>query len=390
MAQKILLTWELGAGMGHLIPLRHLAESLLQRGHRVALAAQDLTGAGRLFQGLSIEWWQAPFKNTRSATDVRPIRCFAHLLHNMGFGDPEELGATVQAWRNIFDACQPDAVVCDHSPTALLASHALPMRRFQIGTGFFCPPSADSLPIFDLQCDAEERRACERRCLDHASRALERHHSEPLSRLGQIYDTERALLITFAELDHYGARADGAYLGAWTHRGGVPPDWPDVPGKRVFAYLKPFQALPGVLEALARSGHRLLIHAPEVSDDLKSKWAGRNIRFESQPVDVDRVAESCDAAILNGNHATTAQLLLHGIPSIQIPLFMEQKLFTDRVVAMGAGLAVDRHQASNFDRMLDRMLNASEARACAARFAQAHAGHAPERAIAQAVDAIIA
>jgi UDP:flavonoid glycosyltransferase YjiC (YdhE family) len=34
----ILLTWELGAGLGHLVNLLPLARGLLQRGHRVYAA----------------------------------------------------------------------------------------------------------------------------------------------------------------------------------------------------------------------------------------------------------------------------------------------------------------------------------------------------------------
>ena len=41
---RILLAWELGAASGHLARLRPIVEVLLERGHQVALAAQNQRG----------------------------------------------------------------------------------------------------------------------------------------------------------------------------------------------------------------------------------------------------------------------------------------------------------------------------------------------------------
>ena len=47
---NVFLTWELGAGLGHLISLSPLVQGLPQRGHRVfAAMQQDLSKAERIF-----------------------------------------------------------------------------------------------------------------------------------------------------------------------------------------------------------------------------------------------------------------------------------------------------------------------------------------------------
>jgi len=388
MAKRVLLTWELGAGLGHLVPLRRLADALIQSGHRVALAAQDLAGAGRLFRGLNVDLWQAPFKTTRSAGDIQPIGCFEHMLHNTGFGDADELGALASAWRALIDAIKPDAVVCDHSPTALLATCGMALKRCQIGTGFFCPPDTANLPRFDGGAPDEQTGA---RLLNHANAVLEHLGAPPMESIGEIYDTDHAFLITFAELDHYDPRADTDYAGPWVQAtGGVAPTWPKGSGKRVFAYLKNFPAAGRVLEGLRSSGHAVLAYGPQLPADILRRAAGPNLAVSDQPVDVSRVAAECDAAVLNGNHATTAQLLLGGVPTVQIPLFVEQKLFADRVADLGAGVTVDRVKAEGFEGALAQAIEDSGCRSAAERFADKHAGFDAEEAIHKASQLITA
>jgi len=42
---RIVLTWELGGGLGHMMNLRPLAAELVARGHEVFIAAGDLSRA---------------------------------------------------------------------------------------------------------------------------------------------------------------------------------------------------------------------------------------------------------------------------------------------------------------------------------------------------------
>ena len=48
---SVLLTWELGAGLGHLVNLLPLARGLAERGHRVTAMLRDLSQAEKVFTG---------------------------------------------------------------------------------------------------------------------------------------------------------------------------------------------------------------------------------------------------------------------------------------------------------------------------------------------------
>jgi hypothetical protein len=205
----IFLTWELGGGMGHLVNLAPLARGLRRAGHRVVAALRDLSRAERMFGGLGLVYFQAPVKTRPTPDLIQPQRSLPHILHNSGFGDPLELKALAEAWRNLFLSVRPDLVVFDHSPTALLAARGIPARRVLIGTGFFCP--ADEYPLPDLRPwlppEPERLRQDENRVLSHANGVLTAWSQPPLERLSQLYrEVDENFLTSFPELEHDAGR----------------------------------------------------------------------------------------------------------------------------------------------------------------------------------------
>jgi len=131
----ILLTWELGGGLGHLMNLRPIAAELVRRGHRVFAALRDLSQAREML-GDSVVFLQAPFKHQRMQ-EIHPCCTFAHILHNVGFCNVDELTTMTGAWRQLFEFVRPDLIVFDHSPTAPLAARGIPARKALIGTNSF-------------------------------------------------------------------------------------------------------------------------------------------------------------------------------------------------------------------------------------------------------------
>src|SRR5205807_5906136 len=103
--------------------------------------------------------------------------------------------------------------------------------------------------------------------------------------------------------------------------GGKAPLWPEGKGKRIYAYLKGFPALPQLLQHLKRVGNPTLIFVDGVDRKTQERFASPSIRFETEPLDLRQVSSECDVAILNGTHNTACTMLLAGKPSLQLPLF---------------------------------------------------------------------
>ena len=83
---RVMLTWELGMDLGHLVPLRALSIELLSRGHEVFLASRDLSSIREVFGNCAVTVLPAPVNNSRGSQAA--IVTYAELLCSVGFSDP--------------------------------------------------------------------------------------------------------------------------------------------------------------------------------------------------------------------------------------------------------------------------------------------------------------
>ena len=387
----ILFTWELGLAMGHVATLRPLAEALARNGHRLYAALKDVTQAKGFSPQSSVRCLQAPVRLNQVRDCVELPATFAHVLHNAGFGRVEELQPLVDAWRALLDLVSPDLVICEHSPTALLASQAHRVKRLVIGTGFSCPPDRHPLPDWRpyLRHDPARLLHDEQRVLAVLNEMLAAWNQPALERVTDLYRrANQRALVTFAELDHFGGRAEGEYWGLWSNQAGQPPQWPAGEGKRVFAYLKPFPALPALLDYLRRARLPTIIYGPTIERQFQERNRAETLWFVAEPVELAAVGRQCDAAILNSTHGSTAAMLLAGAPLLLLPLYLEQQLLAERVVQLGAGLAANSNNGPEAVARLQTLLATDRHAHAAAAFAHKYATHDPQLQIARLTERI--
>jgi glycosyltransferase involved in cell wall biosynthesis/UDP:flavonoid glycosyltransferase YjiC (YdhE family) len=364
----VLFCWELGAGLGHLMQMLPLARGLVEQGHRVFMALNDVAGGETVLAGCGVCYLAAPNAGSTASSPrrYRITRSFAHVLANCGWCSEPVLFAVAAAWRNLFRLVRPDLILFDHSPTALLASRGLPARRALIGSGFCCPPDMCPWPQFaserfaDLPPDRSRLLQDEQRLVDTANRVAARMKWPRLERMADLYgEVNENFLTTFPELDHYPQREGVAYWGPmFGTAGGRAPDWPASKGSgmRIFAYLKRFPLLPQVLQTLAREGRSVLAFVDTLDSGLRERLNMPNLRLVNQPVNLDKVGRECDLAVLNAGHGTTAQMLLSGCRVLLFPLHLEQSLTARAVSAMGAGATLSASEPTEISEQLEQLL----------------------------------
>jgi len=370
---RVMLAWELGGNYGHLVALRALAQALKQRGHECVFAVRMLGSAQEFLDPALGPLVQAPVRLLPSRNRVRTQLSYASLLHNIGFGEPMELAGRIHAWRTLFRAFRTEAVFADHSPVALVAARTLGVPAACLGNGFTLPPLQTPFPSARPDVPQSVLLRNEVAVLAELNQALARLGLRPLALLQDIFRGVTPALLTYPALDPYGAARSEPCRGVPDYSYGQRPQWPAGKGPKIFAYLRPSPALPAVLEALRRSRARVLLRlAGAGRDELRGLSHPRLAAVEG-PVNFRRAAESCDAFVNYGAHATVAEFLLAGKPGILVPDLQERALTARRAASLGATFTVRGTARAPVQRALEQVLEEPAPRKAAEAFARGHA-----------------
>lgn len=350
--------------------MRALARELHRRGHECTFAACDLRSAEEFIEPELGAVLQAPVRLGGGRNPVRTQVNYASLLNNSGFDDIIGLAGRIRAWRTLFETVQPQLIICDHSPTALLAARSLDLPRANVGVGFMVPPLVQPFPVFQprLQVAAETLAHNEAAVTRNINQALARLHLPALARLQDIFAEARAYILSYRELDHYECARAEPYLGLPDTAHGADPVWPAGDGPKILAYLRPSKNLESVLTALARSRTRVLLRVGDLSAAKLQPFLRPGLAATDQLVHMQRAAESCDAFVNNASHGFTAEMLLAGRPGLLLPIHLEHSLVARRAVQLGAALTPPEQGAFNLSQALDRIVEDSALRTAAENF----------------------
>jgi UDP:flavonoid glycosyltransferase YjiC (YdhE family) len=404
---RILAAWEMGANMGHIDRLLMTARALRARGHEVVFALRDLSRAhGRVAaEGFAV--LQAPVWLPRLTHPPR-LGNYANVLAAAGWLDAPGLAGLLGAWRQLLALVQPQVLICDHAPTALLASRGWPgLAVWAIGNSFEVPPPGPHFPSMLLDDPADNARCpqYDAALLAPANQALALLGLPPLARLTDLFAHAHPALASVPELGHYSGYPEGTCWAGPSYVGdaGVAPQWPAGEGPRAFVYLSPTHVgFRPLVEALHAQGVRALVHAKGLSAEAAARLAGEQgrVRFEPQPVQVDPAVAQADVVVSHASLGLTSAALVAGKPQLVLPTHAEQGMVARRVVHAGIGLALPVRQdglappgaaASSPPEplpLLRRLLAEPTFARAAQALAQRHAGATPARTAQRLADLI--
>ncbi len=346
---RIAYAWEFGAGLGHIGAFLPMARALRERGHTVEWIVAQVSATARLIAREDFSWLQAPVAQESPRTG--PPLTYADILLRFGYGNPTDLLGLVEAWRRLFQMTGAELVMVDHGPTALLAARTLGLPAVLFSSGFCVPPRQVPTPNMRpwVPLPPEQLMAIEREALASINTVLTHYGSSAIDSVAGLFDVAEDTLLGFPELDHYADRGAARYWGNLPDAGvGAPPPWPDLPGKRLFAYLrKDCVHHEKVLAALVALGQPAVIFFPDAPAPTLERYAAPHLVFCRTPLDLEQTAAEADAAVTYASLATTTRFLLAGKPLLLLPFHLEQYLMARRVVDMGAGLLADPEQAAD-------------------------------------------
>ena len=336
---KILFTWELGAGSGHVAPYLNLVKYLEGEGHQIYHALRYLNRAQQFFNDTNVTFLQAPATFIATKDRVKVSNSYARIIHNAGYSDVDMLTALIKSWRNLYDLIKPEVIIFDYSPTAMLAARDMDTRRIAIGTGFHLPPDKKPIPslteAFGKGEDQESLQKFEDNLVHHINESLSNNNLSPLNQFSELFSVDLKLFRTYMEMDHYKGRGEANYLGVLKSAPGVKPEWPAASGPRVFAYLKSFKTLPVLFNILNRRKFPTLVYGDGIPEKIIKQAASDTLKFSMKPLDMTAIGQTADIAICNAGHSASCELLLSGVPMLLLPLNLEQHLVAHNVTIWG-------------------------------------------------------
>jgi UDP:flavonoid glycosyltransferase YjiC (YdhE family) len=331
---RILATWELGLGYGHMASIAPIAARFAGHGHAVTIAARNVPAA-RHFVGDLADVIQAPvhdpagyFGETLTYAEV--------IAAAAGFADPLVLQALVRQWLALFARVRPDGVLVEHAPASLLAARIAGIPTARIGASFTAPTAAQArAPLRPWAAHDPAQLAMAARAADPAIASASAHFGQHrFDGLDGLLRTAPSFALSWPEIDHHGPDAMVHYHGPLA--GGAAkheaPPWPDRSGPRILVYL-PFDRPSGqrMAQALSAMPCSVLWHSP-VAPTLP---LDANIRFSKAPLDLIAMGKSADLFIGRGGHGAGATILSAGVPQLLLPDTLESLLVAYRLKQSG-------------------------------------------------------
>jgi len=362
---NILCVWELGSNLGHLTNLKLFIDSALVSGHRVTLAARELQNVRTIIDSAEVRIFQAPYLRKKQRQGLPPIISYPQLVLRQVFGSEQELEGLYLAWNSIFDTVKPDLVIYDHSPTALVASLGKNWAKWVVGSGFLIPRGDHKFfgvfPNTPRTLENDQRLTdTEKNLLNIINSVLEKQAGTQIECFEACFkQCEEQLFLTIPELDHYGARENGCYLGVKHLAGGAAPSWPEPSthraGPKIFLYLDDTVSVSVLLGQLLKYGSRMLVYGRELSPDLLKKYQDV-VHFSNAPIDLSAVWKQTDYFINHGNHGSAVQAFVAGVPQLMIPTHQEQLMFAKRIEMNGRGV-IDRLDQKDFTASIEKLFS---------------------------------
>lgn len=347
---NVVLVWELGAELGHITRLNALALELSTRGHSVTCIVSGPEQIQQLYSSqasLPYKILTGPGWPPRSLKLSRQPANLSEVLLAVGYHNPQALAKKIADWRNIIAPHQPDIIVYDYAPTALLATKDYACVKIGLDDPFSKPPNTSPLPPFhqDSNVNLANLRISENKLLAAINQAMRELQLPDIEFVYDIFQTDKSFLLSIPELDpFFDWRGTAEYVGlieANSDRS-IKLDWrSELPIRKVFAYLKPeYPKLHALLAVMAELEIESKIFLPDAAPDTIEKYRNTRLQISDRPYDLSQDLDQSDLVICHGGHATVLGSVIEGVPTLIIPLQQEQLNTAKRCIDSGLGLGL--------------------------------------------------
>ncbi|UCH74044.1 MAG: hypothetical protein JSU82_17285 [Rhodospirillales bacterium] len=334
---RVLIGWELGAGLGHVKRLLAVARGLAAHGYQPVFVLRNLVEPWPALRDAPFPLIQAPQWQPRPDQTGKPFRAAAisDIFAMQGFDNPDDLMPMVEGWQNLINLTRPDLIISDYSPTLCLAAYGVnPMVI--VGDGFTMPPH--DLPTFPILRPQFRETLPQKRMLGVIAEVQRRRNRPSPETLPGLFAAEARYVCTLPELDPYRAERKEKVLGPFE----TPPPPAPLPRKpRFFSYIaSDFRGIKNAVRGLAEIKVPGEIYIRRASPAMKQALRKRGHHVHDAPAPLLDVLRNASAIIHHGGIGTTEAAVGIGRPQVVLPRHMEQELTARALEELGVGVKV--------------------------------------------------
>ena len=328
-----LLAWESGAGRGHVVTLKTVAEAVSDR-FTFDAALKDLTFKDEL-AGLCdpVQGPWLPFSGEYRRSRGNPrASTWGEFMGDVGFRSPDILRQSIDWWQEVMRDCDISLLIADSAPCALLAARGLGIPSVAVGTGYLLPPSdMETFPV--LLPRHSTRIYDEAEIVETINSVIPQFGVPEIDRLPGVYACCDQLAFTLEMLDPYTPWRSGPLLPPII--GGAPVSASG--GDEVFVYFSTSEKSdPRLMDALGGLGLPMRVFIPGLDEEVAADFTRRGIQVEQAPVPVELVAKRTRLLVNAAQHGTLCMGVSAGLPQVSVPQHREQEYHAEAVKGRGA------------------------------------------------------
>jgi hypothetical protein len=339
--KTVLFVAELGAGLGHAVPLLRIADALRallrQRGE------ENFRAVFILHDHQVIRDQMAPGDLALSAPrpvshgDIRShTASYAEILALSGFARKPDIEAGLMAWDDLFELIKPSALVADHSPVAVLAARGR-VPTLVTGNAFNAPPARiKQYPALVAHADAPPIQTA---MLKSVNEILLARGEKEIPHLPLFMEGNARAVFMLPMFDPYGPLRDTPLLG--TYEDGIAPlPLPETP--RIFLYSHTHLPLaPKLVQAAVISGLPISAYLSGTATEttLFLRRQGAEI-FNTPPKLTDMLARA-SVVVSHAGAGLSQAAFAAGRPQVVLPIHSESQMIARNLEKLGTALSFD-------------------------------------------------
>jgi hypothetical protein len=304
MTRRVLLAWEFGGGMAHVIH---------------------------------------PKPGSRPLEHLKYHTNFGAIIGEMVLGANQDGLRYFEDWNRLIESVKPDVIVADYAPVVtMLARGRVP--AVACGIGYTLPPA--NLEVFPPFTNSKRPPVvAEQELLERFNAVLPRVGARTLDRLPQINEAEAYGLCTLPDFDPYAGVEGREWLGA-VLPGGTPQLREG--HSNGLAYFHQKQQLDDdLIDGLMRSGIEMDVFMGDPMRRTRKRVRDSGVKFSDEPFELPRAMPGRAVAIHSGSLGFCAAAAFAGVPQVMMPKHQEHQTNAPGVVARNAGVSVPRSKRTS-------------------------------------------